>query len=133
MLKDTEKLTEIRSVFCCCVKADYEGFNLHLIFIFNISYYKGKNGHFWLHGRRHWNQWWLPRARKLLEPSSKDRCKVFTLIKGEVFPHLICSQFKDGGRSRIGFLLDIGLFRHSQRIFLTKIFSDTLLTAYSGT
>jgi len=42
MLKDTEKLTEIRSVFCCCVKADYEGFNLHLIFIFNISYYKGK-------------------------------------------------------------------------------------------
>lgn len=78
------------------------------------------------------DQWWVPRGRKLLEPSSKDRCKVFALIKGEVFAHLKCSRFKDGGRSRIGFLLDAGLFRLSQRFFLRQKSSLTLLTAYSS-
>lgn len=89
-------------------------------FWISITREKSRDGHFWLHGRRHWNQRWLPRARKLLEPPSKDRCKVFTLIKGKVFAHLKCSWFKDSGRSRIGFLLDIGLFRLSQRIFFDK-------------
>lgn len=115
-------------VFCCCVNVAYEGFDLRSIFILNVSDFRAKikqGRSFWLHGRRHWNQRWLPRARKLLEPSSKDRCKVFALIKGEVFAHLKCSRFKDGGRFRIGFLLDIGLFILSQRIFFRQKSSPT--------